>query len=66
MFRGIRKLAPGTRLIAEGGEILILGFALAPLKGIRRQVPQPMVDFVRAEQMRRIRDALRPLVPLRW
>lgn len=47
-----------------GGLMVILGFALAPLAGIRRQVPQPIADFVRAEQMRRIRDALGPMIPL--
>lgn len=41
--------------IVIGGSLLLFGFVLAGLKGVHRPIPKELMDFVRKEQMKRLK-----------
>ncbi len=53
------------RPILVGGSLRLIGFVLAMLTRVEKEVPHDLVEYRRAEQMHRLRNFINSLIPLR-
>ncbi len=53
-FRTLYQMTKKTFIF--GGSLLLFGFAWAGLKGVKRPISKELMEFIRREQMQRLRN----------